>query len=148
MSVATRIDQDLTTAMRDSNASRLAVLRLLKSSLKNEQIKLGHELSEAEANKVLAREAKQRRDSVEAYKQGARDDLAKSEEAELAIIADYLPAQMDDAELAKLVDQAIAETDATSMAQMGAVIGKVMQLAGGSADGGSVSRMVKEKLGS
>jgi uncharacterized protein YqeY len=147
MSLVETIDQDMLTAMRSQDAPRTAVLRLMKSSLKNEQIKLGHELSDDEALKVLAREVKQRRDSIDAYTQAARADLADAESEEMAIIATYMPEQMDEAELAKIVEQVIAETGATSMQQMGMVIGRVMTLAAGRIDGAAVSTMVKSKLG-
>ncbi len=146
MSLVTTIDQDMLTAMKSADALRVAVLRLLKSSLKNEQIKLQHELSDEEALKVLAREVKQRRDSIDAYTKAARGDLAAVEEEEMAIIAEYLPEQMGEEELAKIVDQVIADTNATSMQQMGMVIGRVMTLAEGRIDGAAVSAIVKAKL--
>jgi uncharacterized protein len=146
MPLADQITQDLTAAMKDQQAERTGVLRLIKNSLKNEQIKLGHELSEDEAAKVLVREAKQRRDSIAAYTQGGRADLAQHEQAELDVIEEYLPDQMDEAELAKLVDRVMTEVGATEQAQMGMIIGKVMAEAGGTADGAAVARLVKERL--
>jgi uncharacterized protein YqeY len=146
MSLIDRIDQELATAMREGIASRTAVLRLLKNGIKNEQIKLGHELSEAETIKVLQKEGKQRKDSIEAYKQGGRQDLADSEAAELTVIEEFLPEQMNEQELSKIVEEVIGETGAADMTQMGVVIGAVMQRVGGKADGANVSRLVKEKL--
>jgi uncharacterized protein YqeY len=146
MTLLAQLDQDLATAMREGVVSRVAVLRLLKSSLKNEQIKLGHELSEPEVIKLLQREAKQRRDSIEQYDKGGRQDLADSERHELEVIQSYLPQQMDETELAKLVDEVVRETNATSPAEMGVVIGAVIQRSGGRADGGTVSRLVKQRL--
>ncbi len=125
--------------------ARTAVLRLIKSSLKNEQIKLGHELTEAEALKVVQREAKQRKDSIAQYAQGGRTDLAESEQHELTIIESYLPQQMSEAELTALVDAVIAETSANAT-QMGMVIGAVLQRAEGRADGTAVSQLVRQKL--
>jgi uncharacterized protein YqeY len=145
MALQDQIDTDLATSMKEGVVSRTAVLRLIKSSLKNEQIKLGHELDEAEALKVLQREAKQRKDSIEQYQQGGRADLADSERAELAIIDTYLPDQMSPDELSQLVDAVIQETDATAT-QMGVVIGAVLQRAGGRADGTAVSQAVRQKL--
>jgi uncharacterized protein YqeY len=147
MSLSNRIDEDMKTAMREGSTEHVSTLRLLKSSLKNEQIKVMHDLSEDEQLKVLQREAKQRRDSISAYVDGGRDDLANAEKAELAIITGYLPKQLSDDELSKIVDAAIAETGATSMAQMGQVIGAVMKQTAGRAEGGAVSRLVKQKLG-
>ena len=146
MALPTQIDQDLATSMKEGVVARTAVLRLVKSSLKNEQIKLGHELSEAEALKVLQREAKQRKDSIEQYRAGNRADLAESEQHELTIIEAYLPQQMSPDELEQLVDSVIAETNATGVAQMGAVIGAVLARAKGRADGAAVSQLVRQKL--
>jgi len=147
MSLSAQLDQDIATSMKEGVVARTTTLRLIKNALKNEQIKLGHELSQAEALKVLQREAKQRKDSIAQYRAGNRADLADSEQHELTIIEAYLPAQMGEAELANLVDAAIAETGATGVAQMGAVIAAVMQRAGGRADGAAVAQQVRQKLG-
>lgn len=146
MSLLSQIDQDIAASMKEGVASRTATLRLIKNSLKNEQIKVGHELSEAEALKVLGREAKQRRDSIEQYTAGGRTDLADAEKLELSIIESYLPQQMGDEELAQLADSVIAETGATGVTQMGMVIGAVIQRAEGRADGTRVSQLVRQKL--
>jgi uncharacterized protein YqeY len=115
MTLLAQLDQDLATAMREGVVSRVAVLRLLKSSLKK-------------------------------YDKGGRQDLADSERHELEVIQSYLPQQMDETELAKLVDEVVRETNATSPAEMGVVIGAVIQRSGGRADGGTVSRLVKQRL--
>ena len=146
MALADQINEDLITSMKEGVASRVAVLRLIKSSLKNEQIKLGHELSEAEVLKVVQKEAKQRKDSITQYRDAKREDLATAEEAELEIINAYLPQQMDESELVQLVDDVIKETDTTDMTQMGVVIGAVMQRAAGRADGATVSHAVRKRL--
>ena len=146
MSLTPQIDQELATSMKEGVVSRTATLRLIKNSLQNEQIKLGHELSEDEQLKVLQREAKQRRDSIEQYTQGGRPELAAAEEQELQIIQSYLPEQMSEEELGKLVDAVIAEIEPSGVAQMGAVIGAVMQRAGGKAEGNQVSQLVRSKL--
>jgi uncharacterized protein YqeY len=146
MALVTQIDQDLATSMKEGLAARTSVLRLLKSSLKNEQIKLGHDLSEAEVLKVLQREAKQRKDSITQYQAGGRTDLAEAEQQELDTIENYLPSQMSEAELATLIDSVITETKATDKTQMGVVIGAVLQRAEGRADGNAVSQLVRQKL--
>jgi uncharacterized protein YqeY len=146
MALIDTIDQDLASAMKEGDAPRTGVLRLLKNALKNEQIKSGNELGEAEALKILQREAKQRKDSIAQFTKGGRSDLVESEEQELAIIEEYLPQQMEEAELQQLVDAVIEEIKATDMTQMGAVIGAVMQRAAGRADGAAVSRLVRQKL--
>jgi uncharacterized protein len=143
MDLTAQIKDQLTTAMKSGAADRVAVLRLLNSSIKNEQIKLGHELSQSEVLKVVQREAKQRKDSIEAYKAGNRQDLADAEEAELVIIQEFLPQQMSEEELSKVVDAVIANNHG---AQMGVIIGQVMQQSNGQADGATVARMVRQKL--
>ncbi len=146
MTIIEQLTQDLTSSMKAGDATRTGVVRFLRGTLKNEEIKIGHPLSDDEVVKVLQKEAKQRRDSIEAFKAAGRDDLAKSEAAELEIVSAYLPAATTGDELAAVVESAIAELGATDMKQMGAVIGVVMQRTGGSADGGEVSKLVREKL--
>ncbi|HUC20961.1 MAG TPA: GatB/YqeY domain-containing protein, partial [Candidatus Polarisedimenticolaceae bacterium] len=98
--------------MKEADALRTGVLRMLKSSLQMEQIKLGHELTEAEVLKVVQREAKQRKEAITQYDEGGRADLAASERQELALIETYLPQAMDDSELEALVKTVISETGA------------------------------------
>ena len=146
MALIQQIDQDLAAAMKSGQVDRVTVLRLVKSALKNEQIKQGRELAEADAIKVLQREAKQRRDSIEAYTQGGRPELASSEQAELAVIQSYLPQALSQAELTELIEAAISETGATSKAQLGQVIAAVMAKAAGRAEGAAVSKLAAERL--
>ena len=146
MTVTEQIDQDLATSMKAGDATRTGVLRLLRSAFKNEQIKLGHELSEAEALKILQRESKQRRDSITAYNEADRPELAAVEEGELEIIAAYLPESLSDEQLGALVEEVIAELGNPGAAAMGQVIGAVMAKAGARADGGTISKVVREKL--
>ena len=148
MTIAEQLTEDMKSSMKAQDADRTGVLRLLRGSLKNEEIKVGHGLSDDEALKVLQREAKQRRDSVEAYQAAGRTDLADREEAELKVIKCYLPEVMSDDELAKVVDEVVAETGATDAKQMGAVIGAVLKRVGARADGAAVSKLVREKLAS
>lgn len=148
MTIAETLTEDMKASMKAQDADRTGVLRLLRGSLKNEQIKVGHELSDEEALKVLQREAKQRRDSVEAYQSAGRTDLAEREEAELVVIQGYLPEVMGEDELAKVIDEVISETGATDAKQMGAVIGAVLKRVGARADGAMVSKLVREKLAS
>jgi uncharacterized protein YqeY len=147
VTVLERLTEDMKSSMKAGDADRTGVLRLLRGAMKNEEIKVGHPLDEAEALKVLQREAKQRRDSVTAYDAAGRNDLSAHEQVELKIIETYLPQALSEDELGKLVDEAIAETGASDMKQMGQVIGLVMQKVGARAEGGTVSKLVREKLG-
>jgi len=133
-------------SMMAGDAQRTGALRLLRGALKNEEIKTGHELDEAAMLKVLQREAKQRRDSIEAFRSAGREDLIATEEQELAVIAGYLPEAMSEDELAKVVDSVVAELGASGPAAMGQVMGAVMKRVGAAADGGMVSRLVKARL--
>ncbi len=143
MHLTEQLEADLAAAMRERDQVRLQVLRLLKSALKNQQIEVGHELSAQEMMTVLQKEAKKRRDSIEAYGKAGRDDLVGEEQAELTQIEHYLPAQMSEDELRAIVrDVIVAHPDA----QMGQVIGQVIAKADGQADGSVVSRLVREQL--
>lgn len=147
MTITDQLTEDMKTAMKAGEADRLSTVRLLRGAMKNEEIKVGHSLSDDEALKVLQREAKQRRDSIEQYRGAGRDDLAAKEEAELTIVQAYLPQPLSEAELNALVDEVIAQVGATDMKQMGAVVGAVMGRVGARAEGGAVSKLVREKLG-
>ncbi len=146
MELQNRIETDLTAAMKSGQSDKVAVLRLVKNAFKNEQIKLGHELSQDEATAVLRREAKQRQQSIEAYRQGDRPDLEAAEQGELKLINEYLPAALDEAALASLVKKAVADLGVTDKAEMGRVIGEVMKQSQGGADGAVVARLVQQEL--
>jgi uncharacterized protein YqeY len=148
VTIVEQLTEDMKASMKAGEADRTGVLRLLRGALKNEQIKLGHELDGDEALRVLQREAKQRRDSIAAYRTAAREDLAAVEEAELAVIQTYLPEEMSERDVARLVEEAIEETGANDIKQMGMVMGVVMKRAGARADGAVVSKLVREKLAS
>jgi len=140
------IDEDSKDALRAHEAERLSTLRMLKSALMNAEIAAGHDLTDTETLQVLEKQAKQRRDSVEQFTAGGRQDLATKESAELGVIEKYLPAKMSREEIELLVQQAIAELGANSAADMGKVIQAVMGKAAGSANGKEVSEIVKSKL--
>ena len=146
MSVTHNIDLDLITALKAHEAETASILRMLKSALKNAEIASGKELSEAEAFAVLEKQAKQRRDAAEQYNKGGRPELAEKELAEVKTINKYLPEKMSEAELVNLVETKISELGATNVSEMGKVIGAVMAAAKGTADGASISKIVKEKL--
>ena len=146
MTISEQLTSDMATSMKAGDAHRTGVVRLLRSALANEKIKLGHELSDDEATKVMQREAKQRRDSIAAYKAAGRDDLAANEEAELEVVSTYLPEAMSPEELAGIVDEVIAQLGAKDMKSMGAVIGAVVSRVGAKAQGGDISTLVRQRL--
>lgn len=146
MSFLDQLIADMSTSMKAGTADRTGVIRLILTSLKNEKIKLGHDLSDEECLRIVAREAKQRRDSIAAYESADRTDLADIEKAELVLIEAYLPQQMDEAAVASIIDTILTETGATTKADMGQVMGLVMKRVAGAADGGLVSRLVASKL--
>jgi len=145
MNLAQQLTTDMESALKAGETERLGTLRLLRSSVANEKIKLGHEPSDDEVLKVLQREAKQRRDSIEQYQAAGREDLATKEEHELSLVQTYLPKALSESELTKIVDTAV--TAAGPNPQMGVVIGAVMSQVGAQADGGTVSKLVRERLG-
>jgi uncharacterized protein YqeY len=134
-------------AMKAREQLRVATLRMLMAAVKNTEVEKLHELSDDEVLEVIVREAKRRRESIEAFKQGGRDDLVEKESGELAVLEAYLPEKLSDAELAAMVDEAIAETGASSPKQMGEVMKALMPKVRGRADGAQVSALVKSKLG-
>jgi uncharacterized protein len=149
MTLEERIDSDLKDAMRAKDASKLGVLRMLKSALKYAAIaKSGAEaqLSEAEAAQVVRKQAKQREDSIESFEKGGRAELAAKEKEELSILNAYLPQAMSSDELAKVVRETIAETGATSKAQMGGVMKALQAKVAGRADGKTLSQEVSRQL--
>lgn len=153
MTLKDRIVADLTAAMKAKDADRLAVLRMLKSKMMEAEVAqrtskgLGYTLDDVEAQAVIGAYAKQRRDSIDAYRQGGREDLAVKEEAELALIQQYLPTQLTSDEIRTIVGAAIQESGATSAKDMGAVMKIVMPKVKGISDGKVVNQIVKELLG-
>lgn len=146
MSLQQQISTDMVTALKAGESDKVGVLRMLITAMKNEQIKTGGELTDEQAMKVLATQAKQRKDSITAFEAAGRQDLVDNEAAELPFIEVYLPEQMGDDELEKLVQEAIDQVGATSPADMGKVMGVAMGKVQGKADGGRVSAAVKKLL--
>jgi len=146
MSLLERLNSDMKEAMRNKEKDRLSVIRMVKASLQNEAIKLGKELSEDEELTVLSREVKQRKDSLQEFEKAGRTDLANKIKTELTYIHEYMPKQLSEDELKELISQVIQELGATSKADMGKVMGKLMPLVKGKADGSVVNRMVLEML--
>ena len=149
MTLQERIDSDLKDAMRAKDASKLGVLRMLKSALKYAAIaKSGAEaqLTKAEAAQVVRKQAKQREDSIESFEKGGRAELAAKEKEELSILNAYLPQAMSSDELAKVVRETIAETGARSKAQMGGIMKALQAKVAGRADGKTLSQEVSRQL--
>ena len=149
MTLQERVDSDLKEAMRAKDATKLGVLRMLKSALKYAAIAKSDaetDLSDAEAVQVIRKQAKQRQDSIESFEKGGRAELAEKEKGELAILNSYLPQQMNADELAKVVREVIADIGATSKTQMGAVMKALQAKAGGRADGKALSAEVQKQL--
>ena len=150
MSLRERIDAEIKTAMKSKDKVRLETVRGIKKFILEKEVSLrpsGQEtLTEAQELEILMQIAKQRRDSIEQYRKGGREDLVAQEEAELVILEEYLPPQISDEEVSKVVDEVIASVGATSAKEMGKVMGKAMQQLKGKADGNKIQDMVKAKL--
>ena len=148
MPIVERVEKDLVAALRAQEALRLSVLRMMKAALMNKKVELGKAVDDQEALAVLRTLAKQRRESVEAFRRGGREDLAEKEEAEIKIVEAYLPAAVSDEEIDAAVVAAIAETGASTAKDMGKAMKLAMaKLAGKNADGKRVSEKVRAKLG-
>ena len=148
MGLKEKLQADLTDAIRSRKEVVSGTVRMLLAAITNEEVagKAAKVLTDAEIITVLSREAKKRREAVEAYTQAKRDDLAGKEKAEAAVIANYLPEQLSEDEIKKLIADAIAETDAKGPAGMGLVMKVLQPKIAGKADGGVVSGLVKAAL--
>jgi len=144
--IADTINQDIAKALKAKDEIRLSTLRLLSSALNYEFIAKQHVLTEEEELSVVRREAKKRKEAIEAYEKAGANDRAEKEKKELAVLEEFLPVQMPDEELIKIVDEAISALGAASMADMGKVMGAVVPKVAGRADGGRISKLVSEKL--
>jgi len=147
MNLKTRLVEDMKAAMRAGDKPRLSTIRLVNAAIKQREVDERIELDDDQVLAVLEKMLKQRRDSVKQYADAGRDDLADIERAEMAVIEAYLPAQLDDAEVDALLDAVIGETGASSMRDMGQVMGLLKQRAAGRADMAVLSRKVKARLG-
>lgn len=150
MSLKDRIGEDIKAAMKSKDKLRLETVRSIKKVLLEKEVSVrpaGQEqLTEAQELEVLAQVAKQRRESIEQYRQAGREDLASKEAQELAIVEEYLPKQLSDEELSAALDLIIARVGATTAKDMGKVMGPAMQEFKGKADGKKVQELVKAKL--
>jgi uncharacterized protein len=141
-----RLQDDLTAAMRSGDVLRRDVLRMTQSAIYNAEKAKRRPLGEDEVLAVVGREVKTRRESVEAFRKGGREELAAKEEAEIAILGDYLPDQLSDDELQALVDEAVAATGASSVRDLGKVMGWLAPRTRGRADGKRTSALVSAAL--
>ena len=148
MSLKEKLQNDLTDAMRARDEIRSSTIRMILTSIKNEEVsgKEARELNDAELITVLSREAKKRREAAEAFDQAGAKDRANQERAEGVVIAEYLPKQLSEEEIKTLIAAAMAETGANSPAQMGLVMKWLQPKIAGRADGGLVSSLVKAAL--
>jgi len=146
MALKERLDEDLKSAMRAREQLRLDTIRGLKSAIKYREIEIMKSLDDAGVLGVVASEIKRRRDSVEQYRAGNRQDLVDKEEAEIVVLQAYLPAQLGEAELRAKVDEVVERTGAQGMKDMGAVMKALLPEVQGRAEGKAVSDMVKSRL--
>jgi hypothetical protein len=145
-SLAQSIRADMKSAMKARDKERLSTIRLILAEFKRIEVDERIEVDDARALAVLDKMVKQRRDSAEQYTSAGREELAATENAEIAVIQEYLPAQLSEEELIAMVDAAIAASDATGMQAMGPVMGQLKPQLQGRADIGAVSQLVKSRL--
>jgi uncharacterized protein YqeY len=146
VSLLERLNQDMKTAMKNKEKTKLSVIRMLRSEIKNEEIERQHTLNDEEVIEVLMRELKKRKDSLQQFEDAGRDDLVQQLREEIAVIEPYLPEQLSEEELRELVQQVVQETGASSKADMGIVMKAIMPRVKGRADGKLVNRLVQEVL--
>jgi len=146
MNLAERLNEDMKQAMKDGDKFRLQVIRLVRASIKNQEIELRRPLTEEETIQVLSRELKQRRESLQDFQKAGREDLIAQVTAEMDIITQYLPKQLSEEEIKEIALQTMKETGASSKADMGKLMGALMPKVKGRADGKLVNRIVQELL--
>jgi uncharacterized protein YqeY len=151
MSLKEQIGEDIKTAMKAKDKLRLQTVRGIKKAILEKEVELRPQgqdsLTPEQEIELLSQQAKQRRDSIEQFTNAGRDDLADKESQELAIIETYLPEQVSDEEVAKIIDELIASSGATSIKDLGKVMGPAMKQLKGKADGKKIQELVKSKLG-
>lgn len=146
MSLKEKLSDDLKQAMRERDENRKIALRLLRAAIVNEEVAVQHPLDDAEVMAVAARQAKQRRESIDAFRSGGRQDLVAAEEAQLQVLQAYLPQQMSREEVEQAAREAIARVGASGPADLGLVMRDLMPRLRGRADGSVVNQVVKEVL--
>lgn len=146
MSLLDQLQKDMITAMKAHDKDTLSVVRMLKASVKTAQIDAGHDLSKDEELAVLNHEMKQRKESLADFQKAGRQDLIDKTNAEIKVVAKYLPAQMSEDEVKKVVDETLKSINATSMKDFGKAMGAVMGKLKGKADGKLINQLVKAAL--
>jgi uncharacterized protein YqeY len=146
MSLAERLNEDMKQAMRDGNKFRLSTIRMVRAAIKNQEIELRRPLEDNDTLNILSRELKQRRDSLQDFERGGREDLVANVKAEIEIITEYLPQQLNEEEVKAIVLQTMQETGASSKADLGKLMGALMPKVKGIADGKLVNAIVQQYL--
>lgn len=146
MSLSQRLEQDMKLALKNKDKTKLSVIRMVRSAIKNAEIERGRPLEEEEVLDVLARELKQRKESLQEFEKAGRSELAEKAKAEIAVVQAYLPTPLSEEELRKLARQVIDEVGASTPADMGKVMKEIIPRVKGRADGKEVSRIVRELL--
>jgi len=146
MNLADRLNEDMKQAMKSGDKFRLSTIRMVRASIKNQEIELRRPLDEGELLQVVSRELKQRRDSLQDFERAGRDDLVANVSAEIDIISQYLPQQLTEEEIKEIVLQTMQETGASSKADMGKLMGALMPKVKGRADGKLVNQLVQQLL--
>lgn len=147
MSLTQRLEQDMKTALKNKDKTKLSVIRMVRSAIKNAEIERGRPLEEGEVLDVLSRELKQRKESLQEFEKAGRTELVEKMKAEIAVVEAYLPAPLSEEELREFARQVIDEVGASSPADMGKVMKEIMPRVKGRADGKEVNRIVRELLG-
>lgn len=142
-----RINEDVKAAMRSRDKDRLLVLRMIQAAIKQREVDERIELDDTQVLAVLDKKAKQHRDSIEQFQKAGREDLVSKETFELAIVLQYMPTQLSEAEINQLIEDAIKETGASSIKDMGKVMGLLKPKVQGRTDMGKLSGLVKQQLG-
>ncbi|MFE8703214.1 GatB/YqeY domain-containing protein [Cytobacillus sp. FJAT-54145] len=146
MSLLERLNNDMKQAMKNKEKDKLTVIRMIKASIQNEEIKLGRELTNDEELTVLSREVKQRKDSLHEFDKAGREDLVEKLRTELLYVEEYMPQQLTEEELSEIIKTVISEVGASSKAEMGKVMSMLMPQVKGKADGSLVNKLVQQHL--
>ncbi|KEO83801.1 GatB/YqeY domain-containing protein [Tumebacillus flagellatus] len=146
MSLTERLTNDMKQAMKDKDKVRLSVIRMIRTAMKNQEIDSQKPLSDEDIITIMNRELKQRRDSLQAFEAGGRQDLVEDTQAEIAVLIEYLPEQLSEDEIRTIVKEVVASTGATGKADMGKVMAALMPKVKGRADGKLVNQVVSQEL--